>query len=70
MHDVTHSYAEDRPPHASPPLHIARAVARQFLAEAERIDYERPALVVASHAALTSTLRRLLAALDAEDGGQ
>jgi hypothetical protein len=52
------------------PVDIAVKVARLFLASANTIDIHDHHAVVASHAAIRECLRSLLAALDAEDGGQ
>lgn len=49
----------------TPSLAAALAVARQFLAEAEAVDHDRPVQVAASQGALTAVLRGLLSALDA-----
>lgn len=49
-----------------PPLDVAIATAREFLAQAEAVNIHDHGRVIESHGSLTVCLSGLLAALDAE----
>lgn len=53
-----------------PPLDIACSVAREVLEEHQGDNVHDHVAMVRAAAALDDSLRRVLAALDAEDGGQ
>ncbi|MDH2392337.1 hypothetical protein QCN29_26880 [Streptomyces sp. HNM0663] len=54
----------------TPPLDLARYLARQALAECQSADIHDPAAMIRAAVSLESRLRHLLDALDAEDGAR
>jgi hypothetical protein len=69
---IAHTELVPQRPTFVPPLDIAREQARHILAEANALDVDTtPGNIVAGmFGALEESLRQVLAALDAEDGGR